>query len=128
MDYLDVLYEIADLLPRSEEYNVKSQMLRPGTSITLNIAEGSTGQTDTEQTRFIGISLRSLFETVGCQHIIYRRKWLANKDLLCKSYRMASDLAPRISKLRITLDPDQHWVREETAEYSVEEKCPFEDE
>ena len=127
MDYLDVLYEIAELLPKSEDYNVKSQTLRAGTSICLTIAEGSTGQTDTEKTRFLGIGLRSLFETVGCQHIVYRRKYLARNDLLCKAYRMASDLAPRITKLRTTLDPDQKWVREERAEYVVEEKCPFED-
>src|SRR5215510_12487932 len=102
-------------------------MLRAATSISLAIAEGSTGQTDTEQTRFLGIGLRSLYETVACQHIIYRRNYLSRNEQLRAAYAMASELARKMSKLRTTLDPDAKWVREEPAEYVVEEKCPFED-
>jgi four helix bundle protein len=43
-----LIYEIGNQLPRSEEYNLKSQMIRAATSVTLNIAEGSTGQTDAD--------------------------------------------------------------------------------
>ena len=42
-------------LPGSELYNLQSQLKRAATSINLNIAEGSTGQTDAEHARFIGI-------------------------------------------------------------------------
>lgn len=42
--------------------------------MALNIAEGSTGQTDAEQGRFLGLAVRSLLETVACQHIISRRR------------------------------------------------------
>ncbi len=40
------------------------------------IAEGSTGQTDKEQRRFLSISLRSLIETVACIHLIKKKKRL----------------------------------------------------
>ncbi|HIP86936.1 MAG TPA: four helix bundle protein, partial [Anaerolineales bacterium] len=53
VDYLDLIYKIAGQLPRSEEYNLKSQMIRAATSVVLNIAEGSTGQTNAEQARFL---------------------------------------------------------------------------
>jgi len=79
LDYLDLIYQIAGQLPRSEEYNLKSQMIRAATSVALNIAEGSTGQTDAEQARFLGLAIRSLLETVACQHIISRRKYLQDQ-------------------------------------------------
>jgi four helix bundle protein len=43
LDYIDLMYEIAGCLPRSEEFNLKSQITRAATSVSLNIAEGSTG-------------------------------------------------------------------------------------
>jgi four helix bundle protein len=60
LDYIGLIYEIAEQLPRSEEYNLKSQITRVATSVALNIAEGSTGQTDAEQARFVGLAIRSL--------------------------------------------------------------------
>ena len=72
LDYIDLVYILDENLPRSEEYNLKSQIIRAATSIALNIAEGSQGQSDAEQARFLGMSIRSLIETVSCQHIIRR--------------------------------------------------------
>jgi four helix bundle protein len=43
LEYVDLIYELGECLPRSEEYNLKSQMIRAATSVALNIAEGSTG-------------------------------------------------------------------------------------
>jgi four helix bundle protein len=73
LEYIDLGYQIAEQLSRSEEYNLKAQLIRAATSVALNIAEGSTGQTDAEQGRFLGMALRSLLETVACQQIIRRR-------------------------------------------------------
>lgn len=81
LDYLDLIYAVAEKLPRSEDFNLKSQITRAGTSIVLNIAEGSTSQSDAEQSRFLGMALRSLIETVACQDVIERRKYLTLEDL-----------------------------------------------
>ncbi len=70
LDYIDLVYKIAASLPRSEEYNLKSQITRAATSVALNIAEGSQGQSDAEQARFFGMAIRSLIEIVACQQII----------------------------------------------------------
>jgi four helix bundle protein len=82
LDYIDLIYEIAEKLPRSEEYNLKSQIKQAATSVAFNIAEGSTGQTDAEQARFLGLAIRSLLETVACQHLISRREYLPDVALL----------------------------------------------
>ncbi len=59
LEYVDLMYELAEKLPRSEDFNLKSQLVRAATSITLNIAEGSTGQSDPEQNRFLGLAIQS---------------------------------------------------------------------
>ena len=76
LTYLDLVYDLADKLPRAEEYNLRTQLIRAGTSIVLNIAEGSTTQSDPEQSRFLSMALRSFIETVACQHIVMRRKYV----------------------------------------------------
>jgi four helix bundle protein len=58
LEYIDFIYELASKLPCSEEYNLKSQITCAATSIALNIAEGSTDQTDVEQARFLGMAIR----------------------------------------------------------------------
>ena len=73
LEYVDMIYRIAAQLPETERYNLSSQVIRVGTSITLNIAEGSTGQSDREQGRFLGMAIKSLLETVACMKLIERR-------------------------------------------------------
>ena len=65
LDFVDKMYGLTSLLPESERFNLRSQLERAATSIVLNIAEGSTGQTNLEQSRFLGMALRSYLETVA---------------------------------------------------------------
>ena len=120
LDYIDLIYDIANQLPYSEECNLKSQMTRAATSIALSIAEGSTGQTDAEQARFLGMALRSLLETVACQHLINRREYLTDKDPLRQAYVQANTLAAKIQSMRNTIAPQKQWIREEPTQYKVE--------
>jgi four helix bundle protein len=76
LEYLDAVYHLADDLPKEEMYNLRSQWVRAATSISLNIAEGSTGQTDSEQVRFLGYAIRSLMESTACFRIAQRRNYL----------------------------------------------------
>lgn len=119
LDYIDVAYEIAGQLPKSEEANIKSQLVRAATSVALNIAESSTGQTEIEQARFLSLAMRSLLETVACQHIISRRKFLQDPALLRKAYNDAMNLARMLQGMRSTLVPQHSWVREDVEEYNV---------
>ena len=69
------------MLPEREKYNLASQIERAATSIVLNIAEGSTGQSDPEQNRFLGLALRSYLETIACCDLIERRAYLPKESL-----------------------------------------------
>jgi len=127
LEYLELLYKISAQLPSDENYNLKSQIRRAGTSINLNIAEGSTGQTDAEQSRFLGMAIRSLYETVSCLHIIHRLDYLSDKTELRAAYRMAERLSIKLHNMRKTVDPQQRWLREKSPDYSVasDDVTPF---
>jgi four helix bundle protein len=104
LDYIDQIYTAADKLPPSEAYNLGSQIKRAATSIALNIAEGSTGQSDPEQGRFLGLALRSLLETVACQHIIQRRGYLKKHEALLKELEECGrTLARKLQAMRRSL-------------------------
>ena len=122
LDYIDLMYEIADKLPQDERYNLRSQMIRAATSVALNIAEGSTGQTDSEQARFLGLAIRSLLETVACQHLINRRGYLSDATELREAYRRADALAMKLQAMRRAISPEQRWVREEDTLYAGEDQ------
>jgi four helix bundle protein len=79
--YIDQVYGLVKKLPESEKYNLSSQLVRAATSIGLNIAEGSTGQSDKEQIRFLNLSIRSYLETVACLDLCQRRNYFTTKEL-----------------------------------------------
>jgi four helix bundle protein len=117
LDYIDVTYELATLLPKSEEYNLKTQISRAATSVALNIAEGSTSQTDAEQARFLGLAIRSLIETVACLHIIRRRMLVQDQATIDQLYRAAEILVAKLHTFRKTVAPEQKWLREDMSAY-----------
>lgn len=123
LEYSDMIYEITAQLPNGEQYNLKSQMERAVTSIALNIAEGSTSQSDKEQYRFLGFAIRSLIETVACQHLIYRRNYFEDLAPLRAAYRHSEQLFAQLQALRKALNTNQ--VAETAEEYVIESTTPF---
>lgn len=121
IDYVDLSYGIAEHLPKTEEFNLKSQLRRAATSIALNIAEGSTGQANAEQARFLSYALRSLVETVACQHLIRRRMYAIDEQTMQAAYQQAEVLARKIQALRKTLSTEQRRFIQETTELYVAE-------
>lgn len=123
LDYIDLIYGLANQLPPSEEYNLKSQITRAATSVSLNIAEGSTGLSDAEQSRFLSIAIRSLIETVACLHLIYRRGYLADAEPLRVTYRSRETLFAKLQAFRKSLSSGQ--LREDSADYQTDFSTPF---
>ena len=121
LDYVDLIYELAEKLPESERYNLKSQITRAATSISLNIAEGSTSQSDAEQHRFLGMALRSLIETVACQRLIIRRNYVTKRIFLEKLDLQAQELAKRLHAFRHSLMNSKKSFQEEHAWYVADE-------
>ena len=119
LEYIDTIYLLAEKLPKNEEYNLKSQIIRAATSISLNIAEGSTGQSDAEQARFLGFAIRSLIETIACHHIVQRRGYIQDQALLTKIYEDSQVLAKKLQAFRKTVAPYQ--VREDQSPYGEDD-------
>ena len=116
--YVDSIYDLAAGLPKNEEYNLKSQIVRAATSVVLNIAEGSAAQSDAEQNRFLGMAVRSVLETVACQHIIRRRKFISDPNLLDQVEEQARILAAKLHAFRNSLKPRPQ-IRESEALYNI---------
>ncbi|OQA19060.1 MAG: hypothetical protein BWY63_01843 [Chloroflexi bacterium ADurb.Bin360] len=124
LEYVNMIYAVSEALPRSEEFNLKSQITRAATSIALNIAEGSTSQNDPEQARFLGLATRSLIETVACQHLIHQRSYLQDLTPLRDTYRSSQTLFYRLQAFRKSL-VGKSVVRENELPYEIDFTLPF---
>ncbi|MCU0457093.1 MAG: four helix bundle protein [Bacteroidales bacterium] len=80
MDYGEMIYKLSKPFPKEEMFNLVSQIRRAADSVSLNISEGSIGQSDLEQKRFMGIAIRSLAEVVTCLHKSSRRNYISEKE------------------------------------------------
>lgn len=80
MDFGEDIDKIASSFPDKEKFNLSSQIRRASDSIALNISEGSIGQSNLEQKKFIGYSIRSLAEVVTCLFKAKRRNYILEKD------------------------------------------------
>jgi len=70
---------MVDNFPNKEIYNLFSQMRRAVDSIALNISEGSIGQSNPEQKKFVGYAIRSLAQVVTCLHKAKRRNYISDQ-------------------------------------------------
>lgn len=101
MKFNALSYSIAEKLPNSERYNLSSQLKRASTSIALNIAEGSTGQTNPEQLRFLSFAIRSHIEVVACIRLIQERNYIdANTELLNRFEDLGSELFAKLNAFK----------------------------
>ncbi|SEA69860.1 four helix bundle protein [Psychroflexus halocasei] len=62
MKLTSLAYNLANEMPDSERYVLKSQFLRSAISVPSNISEGAGRESDKELLRFLSISLGSLAE------------------------------------------------------------------
>ncbi len=122
-EYANQIYRLADELPAHEDYNLKSQIKRAANSIALNIAEGSTSQTDAEQTRFLNMAIRSLIETVACQHLINQRNYLSDPETLRQAYKESEILFVKLQAFRNSLKSQR--VGDNVGVYEAGEEIPF---
>jgi len=99
VDLSDTVNQITKNFPKDEIYILTAQIKRAADSVSLNIAEGSTGQSNAEFRRFLGIALRSNIEVVGCIYLARRRAFLREEDFQ-EIYKICEDLLMMIIALR----------------------------
>ena len=91
MDFGEDINDLSGKFPKEEMYNLTDQIRRAVDSVALNISEGSIGQSNPENRRFIGYAIRSLAETVTCLHKAKRRTYISEKEFL-DNYEFAFNL------------------------------------
>lgn len=77
IELADDVDKLTKSFPKEEVYVLTSQMKRVADSVSLNIAEGSTGQSNPEFVRFLRYALRSNLEVVNCLHLSIRRGYIS---------------------------------------------------
>ena len=102
MDFGEEINSLAKTFPDIEKYNLSSQIRRASDSIALNIAEGSIGQSNPEQRKFMDYAIRSLAETITCLHKINRRNYISSEKF-DKLYKDSFALMNMLNAFRKTL-------------------------
>ena len=93
------IHELTVLFPKEEMYVLTSQMKRATDSVALNVAEGSTGQSDAEFKKFLGYAIRSAIEVVSCLYIGKMRNIVSN-DNFNKYYEQTEEIVKMLQALR----------------------------
>jgi four helix bundle protein len=83
-------------------YILTSQIKRAADSIALNIAEGSTGQSNAEFQKFLGYAVRSAIEVVSCLYV-GRKRGLISDDTFQQLYDEVTIIIRQIQALRKSL-------------------------
>ncbi|RKD16254.1 four helix bundle protein [Pelobium manganitolerans] len=100
MDINDkVLLLTKDYFPKDEQFILTPQIRRAADSIVLNIAEGSTGQTNAVFKTFLGYALRSGIEVISCIFLARKRNYIS-EDLFREIYTDVEILSKKITALR----------------------------
>ena len=98
-----LLLQIVKRLPREYRFELGSQLLRSGSSIILNIAEGSGKQSEKELNRFIETALGSLYETLANVDIIKSNNLMTEKEFLIIQ-EMVADICSQLGGFKKKLN------------------------
>lgn len=102
LDLSLLVQEIVISFPHYEIYNLSNQIRRAADSVVLNIAEGSTGQSNAEFTRFLRYALRSAVEVVACLFIAKKKAYI-DTIIFDKAYTEYEILCKMITKFEKSL-------------------------
>jgi four helix bundle protein len=102
IEFTDDVYLLTEKFPRDEMFGLSSQIKRAANSVSLNIAEGATGNSNPEFRRFLMMASRSCAEVISCLYLAKRRKYI-NQDEFAKVYSKTESIFKMINKLKSTI-------------------------
>lgn len=103
MDLNDKIYKLVkQSFPEDERFVLSSQIRRASDSIVLNIAEGSTGQSNATFKNFLSYALRSGIEVISCLFIAKKREYIS-EDIFKALYDDIELLSKKLTALKNTL-------------------------
>jgi four helix bundle protein len=103
LDLTLMVHNAAIKFPKDEAYVLTPQIKRAADSISLNIAEGSTGQSNAEFSKFLGYALRSSIEVVSCLYVAKKRNIISDEDF-SSIYSFITEIIKMIQGLRNSLN------------------------
>lgn len=103
MELGEELNEVVLKFPKHEMFNLSSQTMRAVDSIALNVSEGSTGQSNPENKKFVGYAIRSNCEVITCLYKAKSRKYIT-EEKFTELYYKTELLFKRLSAYRNTID------------------------
>ena len=93
VDYSVFIIEIVDELPKSKAgSHLASQIVRSGTSVSLNYGEAQSGESKKDFIHKMSIVLKELRETLVCLKIIYRSKLFESNQKVESAMRENNEL------------------------------------
>jgi four helix bundle protein len=98
-----IIHNLTLTFPKEEMFILTSQIKRAADSIALNIAEGSTGNTNPEFKRFLQYATRSAVEVIACLFIGKSRNIINEADFN-KIYEEINILIKSLQALKNSLD------------------------
>lgn len=96
------IYSVIEMFPKIEDFGLKSQIRRCAVSIASNIAEGSSRSSNKDFSRFLEISMGSLFE-LQTQLIISKNRNFIEEEIANDLDIKIVDLQKMISGFHKTL-------------------------
>ncbi|GHN00286.1 four helix bundle protein [Cytophagales bacterium WSM2-2] len=93
------VHQLTESFPKEEMYNLTSQIKKAADSVSLYIAEGSTGQGNTEFKRLLSSAVRSGIEVVGCLHLAKKRSLISEEEF-SSVYEFSEKLVKRLQILK----------------------------
>lgn len=102
LDLATDVHKLTKSFPKDELFVLTAQIKRAADSVSLNIAEGSTGQSNPEFSKFLGYAIRSNIEVVGCLYLGQKRD-LIQEETFSKLYKQCEELLIMLNALRNTL-------------------------
>jgi four helix bundle protein len=103
---IDLSSDINDLtktFPKDELFVLTAQIKRATDSVSLNIAEGSTGQSNAEFRKFLTYAVRSDVEVVGCLYLAKKRNLMDDNNFF-KLYAQCEEILVMLNALKNSLD------------------------
>lgn len=95
IDLAESIYKTVSEFPDSEKYGIISQLKRASISVSSNIAEGASRESQKEFSHFLSISLGSLFE-IETQIVIANRIKYINDETLKELIEQINELIKMI--------------------------------
>ena len=102
VDLSAAVHDLTKGFAKDELFILTAQIKRAADSVSLNIAEGSTGQSNAEFNKFLGYALRSNIEVVGCLYVGKRRNLITEEEFV-KLYQQCEEILVMLNALHNTL-------------------------